>query len=151
MTASKSIEERQESLRRWIPTGGQNDTSQGVNHIAVFSKDLEATAAFYNDVLGMPVVQVTSNRDVEESTHMNVSIGGGVRLSFFDFPHVPRLQKPSPEGVGGVMHIAIGMTAGQKSDAVRSLTEHTIEFRDIGGSLYFKDPNGLTIEIMPLD
>jgi hypothetical protein len=50
-----------------------------------------------------------------------------------------------------MMHIAIGMTAGQKSDAVRSLTEHTIDFREIAGSLYFKDPNGLTIEIMPLE
>ncbi len=97
MTTSKGIDERQESLRRWIPANGQNDTSQGMNHIAVFSKDLEATAEFYNDVLGMPVVQVTSNHDVEESTHMNVSIGGGVRLSFFDFPHVPRLQNPAPE------------------------------------------------------
>ena len=121
-STSKSLEERQENLRRWIPANEQNDASKGVNHIAVFSKDLEATAAFYSDVLGMPVVQVTSNRDVEESTHMNVSIGGGVRLSFFDFPHVPRLQEPSPEGFGGVMHIAIGMTADQKSDAIRSLT-----------------------------
>ena len=150
-STSKSLEERQENLRRWIPANEQNDASKGVNHIAVFSKDLEATAAFYSDVLGMPVVQVTSNRDVEESTHMNVSIGGGVRLSFFDFPHVPRLQEPPPEGVGGVMHIAIGMTADQKSDAIRSFTEHTVDFREIAGSLYFKDPNGLTIELMPLE
>ena len=146
----KSLEERQESLRRWIPAGEQTDTSQGVNHIAVFSKDLEATAAFYTDVLGMPVVQVTSNRDVFESTHMNVSIGGGVRLSFFDFPHVPRLQRRAPEGVGAVMHIAIGMTADQMGKAERNLGEHTVDYREVGGSLYFKDPNGLTIELMPL-
>ena len=150
-STSKSLEERQESLRRWIPANGQNDASKGVNHIAVYSKELEATAAFYSDVLGMPVVQVTSNRDVDESTHMNVSIGGGVRLSFLDFPHVPRLQKRSPEGVGGVMHIAIGMTSDQKADAIGGLTEHKVDFREIAGSLYFKDPNGLTIELMPLE
>ena len=148
-STSKSLEERQESLRRWIPENGKTDSSKGVNHIAVFSKDLEATAAMFTEGLGMPWVQVTSNRDVEESTHRNVSIGGGVRLSFFDFPHVPRLQNPAPEGVGGVMHIAIGMTSDQKADAIRSLTEHTVDFKEIAGSLDFKDPNGLTIELMP--
>ena len=147
-TTSQSTEERQESLRRWIPDGGSQAASEGVNHIAVFSKDLEATAAFYTNALGMPVVQVTSNRDVPESTHMNVSIGGGVRLSFFDFPHVSRLQRRAPEGVGGVMHIAIGMTADQMRNAERGLNEHSVDYREVGGSLYFKDPNGLTIELM---
>ena len=93
-STSKSLEERQESLRHWIPENGKTEASKGVNHIAVFSKDLEATAAFYTDVLGMPVVQVTSNRDVEESTHMNVSIGGGVRLSFLDFPPCAPAAEP---------------------------------------------------------
>ena len=49
------------------------------------------------------------------------------------------------------MHIAIGMTPDQKADAIRSLTEHTVDFKEIAGSLYFKDPNGLTIELMPLE
>ena len=74
-----------------------------MNHLAVFARDLEATAAFYNDVLGMPVVSVTGNRDVPESTHMNIAM----TFAFFDFPHVPRLQRKAPEGVGNVMPVAL--------------------------------------------
>ena len=41
----------------------------------------------------MPVVNVTANWDVPESTHINVSLGNGAMLSFFDFTHVPRLRR----------------------------------------------------------
>ena len=140
-----------ERLRSLIQAGGRDGPTQGVNHIAVFAKDLEATAKFYGEIMDMPVIGISPNRDAAESTHMIMAIGNGMSLAFFDLPHVPRLQEPSPEGVGSVMHIAIGMTADQKSDAIRSLTEHTVDFREIAGSLYFKDPNGLTIELMPLE
>ena len=52
----------------------------------------------------MPVIRITVDRDVEDSTHMNVAIGNGMSLAFFDFPHVARLQRRAPEGVGNVMH-----------------------------------------------
>ena len=148
---SKSLEERQESLRRWIPAGEQADTSQGVNHIAVFSKDLEATAAFYTDVMGMPVINVAANRDVEDSTHMNVDVGNGMALSFFDFPHVPRLQRRAPEGVGNVMHIAIDITPNRYAELKGRLDSGSVSYQEVGGSLYVKDPNGLTIELLPAE
>ena len=108
MTTSNSpTDAMRERLRKLIPEGGKDGPTQGVNHIAVFAKDLEPTAKFYEEIMDMPVVSVAPNRDVEESTHMNVAIGNGMRLSFFDFPHVPRLRKKAPEGVGNVMHIAL--------------------------------------------
>ena len=33
---------------------------------------------------------------------MNVDVGNGMALSFFDFPHIPRLQEFATEGVGNV-------------------------------------------------
>ena len=72
--------------------------TQGINHVAMFAKDLEATAAFYSEVMGMPVVGVIPNRDVPGSTHMNVAISNGMTFSFFDFPHVPGSVVGRPRG-----------------------------------------------------
>ena len=47
----------------------------------------------------MPAINVIDNRDVPESTHMNVDIGNGVSISFFHFHHIERLKVPVPDGV----------------------------------------------------
>ncbi|MEE9198536.1 MAG: VOC family protein [Dehalococcoidia bacterium] len=148
--ADRNLETRRALLRRWIPQEERQSVTRGVNHIAVFARDLEATAAFYTDVLGMPVINVTANRDVPESTHMNVDVGGGVMLSFFDFPHVPRLRRRAPEGVGGIMHLAIAIPPYRLAEVRKSLGDNRVDFQEISGSLYFKDPNGLGIELLPV-
>lgn len=142
------LEGKRERLRKWISKGKIESSARGVNHVAVFAKDLEMTAEFYTNLLSMPVVSVTSNRDVPESTHMNVDIGGGTLISFFDFPHVPRLQRRAPEGVGGIMHLAIPVPLTRLKKVKSSFGERGIQFQEIGGALYFKDPNGLGIELM---
>ena len=113
------------------------------------AKDLEATAAFYSEVMGMPVAGVTPNRDVPGSTHMNVAIGNGMTFSFFDFPHVPGLRRRAPEGVDGIMHIALPVQRKRLEEIKGRLQQYRVEFQEIGGGLYFKDPNGLGIELMP--
>ena len=140
-----------ERLRKLIPEGGKDGPTQGVNHIAVFAKDLETTAKFYEEIMDMPVVSVAPNRDVEESTHMNVAIGNGMRLSFFDFPHVPRLRKKAPEGVGNVMHIALPIARNSFLDIKGRCDQAKIKYQEVGGAIYVKDPNGLAIELMPFD
>ena len=138
-------------LRGLIPEGGKDGPTQGVNHIAVFAKDLEATAKFYSEIMDMPVVDVSANRDVEESTHMNVAIGNGMRLSFFDFPHVPRLRRRAPEGVGNVMHIALPIARKTFQVLKGRLDQNKIKYQEVGGAVYVTDPNGLTIELMPFE
>ena len=59
---SKEILDKRARLSALIPEGEPDASTEGVNHLAIFAKDLEATAAFYTDVLGMPVVRVTPNR-----------------------------------------------------------------------------------------
>ncbi len=148
--SKKQIDQRRESLRRWIPATTRRSSTRGVNHVAIFAKDLEETAAFYSEVMGMPLVDVTANRDSEDSTHMNVDVGGGIRLSFFDFPHVPRLHRRAPQGVGGVMHVAIGITPQRMAGIKQRLTSRRQKFQEVGGSLYVDDPNGLNIELLPI-
>lgn len=156
MTTSDSTDDRtteamRERLRNLILEGGKDGPTQGVNHIAVFAKDLEATAKFYSEIMDMPVVSVAPNRDVAESTHMNVAIGNGMSLAFFDFPHVPRLQRKAPEGVGNVMHIALPIDRKIFKDLKGRMDRKKINYQEVGGSLYVKDPNGLAIELMPYD
>ena len=150
METTEQMLARRERARRWIPDGGRESATRGVNHIAVFARDLEATARFYAEVMGMPIIEVIGNRDVPESSHMNVDIGGGMMLSFFDFPHVPRLRRRAPEGVGNVMHIAIDVTEERKAEIKGRLDAEGVGYDEIEGSVYIKDPNGLGIELLPL-
>ena len=142
------LEAKRDRLKKWIPEGQSQASTQGMNHVAIFAKDLEATAAFYTDVLGMPVVRVTANRDSQDSTHMNVDMGNGMTFAFFDFPHVSRLQRKAPEGVGGIMHIALVIDNAKREEIKGRLQQHRIAFQEIGGGVYLKDPNGLGIELM---
>ena len=138
-----------ERLRGLIPEDGKDGPTQGVNHIAVFAKDLEATAKFYGEIMDMPVIRIAPNRDVAESTHMNVAIGNGMSLAFFDFPHVPRLQRKAPEGVGNVMHIALPIAKDIFMKIKGRCDRNKIKYQEVGGSFYVQDPNGLAIELMP--
>jgi len=100
----------------------------------------------------MPVIRVSANRDVAESTHMNVAIGNGMSPpAFFDFPNVPRLQRRAPEGVGNVMHVALPIARNVFVELKGRMDGNKIKYEEVGGSLYVKDPNGLGIELMPYD
>ena len=150
-TSDSTTEDMRERLRSLIPADGKDGPTQGVNHIAVFAKDLEATAKFYSEIMDMPVIRVTANRDAAESTHMNVVLGNGMSLAFFDFPHVPRLRRRAPEGVGNVMHIALPIARKTFQELQDRLDQNKVKYQEVGGSVYVKDPNGLTIELMPYD
>ena len=148
-SAAQELEAKRRRLQSRVPSGSEDASTKGVNHIAVFAKDLEATADFYSEIMGMPVIRVTANRDVADSTHMNVDIGSGTSLAFFDFPHVPRLRRRAPEGVGNVMHIAQPISQERFDQLKGRLDKNRIKYQVVGGSLYLKDPNGLGLELMP--
>ena len=148
-SATSELGAKRERVRRWIPQEEVPSATGGVDHLAVFAKDLEATASFYTKVMGMPVVNVMSNRDVPESTHMNVLVGAGSCLSFFDFPHVPRLRRKAPEGVGGIMHVALVVSRERLVEIKDRLQQRRVKFQEMGGAIYLKDPNGLGMELMP--
>ena len=78
--SEERLERKRDQLRRYIEVGPAQSSAMGINHLAVLARDLEATADFYSNVLGMPVVSVTPNRDERDSTHMIVDVGNGVGL-----------------------------------------------------------------------
>ena len=71
---------------------------------------------------------------------MNVDIGGGMALSFFDFPHIPRLLEFATEGVGNLMHVALAITPARYVELKDRLDANGIEYEEVGGSIYVRDP-----------
>jgi len=60
--------------------------TQGVHHITLVGSNREATIAFYQEVLGMPLVFEQPNLDVPEENHLYFDMGDGRLLTFFVRP-----------------------------------------------------------------
>ena len=150
-SAHDQMMEKRARLSQWIPKEPEQSVTQGVNHVAVYCKDMEETARFYTEIMGMPVINVMDNRDVPESTHMNVDVGNGMAFSFFDFPHIPRLQEFATEGVGNVMHVALPISRQRYAEVKARLDSNGVEYEEVGGSIYVRDPNRLNLELLPVD
>ena len=64
---------------------------RGVNHLALVCKDMAATVAFYEGVLGMPLIK-TIDLPGGGGQHFFFDIGNGDSLAFFWFPDAPPAQ-----------------------------------------------------------
>ncbi|MEN9594889.1 MAG: hypothetical protein RLY23_1372, partial [Actinomycetota bacterium] len=110
----------------------------------------EATIAFYQGVLGFPLVEIFENRDYDGSMHFFFDIGEGNLLAFFDFPGLGLGE--ILEAHGGLQHLAISMTPENFEEAKLRVEAAGIEYRgpDLGvkNSIYMRDPDGIQIEIL---
>jgi glyoxylase I family protein len=133
-----------DSAERPASTGG------GVHHLALICSDPEQTIRFYQDLLGFPLVELFENRDYPGSSHFFFDIGNRNMLAFFDFPGLG--LEPVPEGIGGVQHVAISVTPEVFEAAKRRFDEAGIEYlgpdRGVEESIYFKDPDGIQVELI---
>lgn len=124
----------------------------GVDHLALICSDIEQTVRFYTEVLYMRLVKVVTNRDDPTSTHIFLDMGGGNLLAFFDFPeHGPA---PAVRGIGVMHHVALKVDSIQYRKIVKTLKErgldHSVHGTDAAGSAYFRDPDGILLEIKTL-
>jgi len=156
MSQRIDYEAKREALRqRYL--GARADGAQdgpptytnGVDHLALICSDLDATIAFYTEVLRMRVVKLVPNRDDPTSTHVFFDMGGGNLLAFFDFPeHGPELTR---RGVGSMHHVALKATPAQYTKVLEALDERDIEYSVHGerhkGSVYMRDPDGILVEV----
>jgi glyoxylase I family protein len=125
-------------------------SARGVHHLALICSDVEQTIRFYQDLLGFPLVELMENRDYAGSTHLFFDLGNENLLAFFDFPGLG--LEPGVESLGGVQHIAISTTPDHLERMKARLTERGIPFlgpdRGVMTSIYFKDPDGIQIELI---
>ncbi len=126
--------------------------SQGVHHITMVGSNREETIAFYQDVLGMPLVFEQPNLDVPEEVHLYFDTGDGRLLTFFVRPSRENDPTPNPEGIGHLHHLAFNVSRATYNEVAERLEEHGIENtgpidRGFMDSIYFRDPNGQLLEM----
>jgi glyoxylase I family protein len=132
------------------PRGNRPATTvQGVHHLALICRDPEETIKFYQEFLGFPLVELVENRDYKGSSHFFFDIGNHNLLGFFDFPGH---EHPDwMETIGGVQHLAISVSPAQFDAAKKRLDEAGVEYlgpdRGVEESMYFRDPNGVGLEL----
>lgn len=152
MAQQADFEARRAELAAWYlaPEAERPvSTARGVHHIALICADVERTIRFYQGVLGFPLIELLENRDYPGSTHFFFDIGNDNLLGFFDFPGLGLGQ--AEEAIGGVQHIAISAEPDHFEALKRRLDEQGITYlgpdRGIEESVYFRDPDGIQIEI----
>ena len=134
---------------------------RGISHIGLSTLDLDKTREFYEEVLGFkPVVADTIK--VKEGgylRHLFFDIGRGQLIAFLEPNGVPDVPAKYYAGINrglgvpaGFYHFAFeaGSSAGlaEKRDELRGKGVETTDIVDHGWaqSIYFKDPNGLSLE-----
>ncbi|MGC1305411.1 MAG: VOC family protein [Caulobacteraceae bacterium] len=127
-------------------------------HFAYPCRDAEETRAFYEDILGLPLVHcmmpdaVPSSGESIPYAHIFFEMGDGSYVAFFDLGTGEK-PKPSPNTPDWVQHLALEVDSVEvvkvfkdKLEAagvdVRGVVDH-----DFIKSIYFFDPNGLRLEI----
>ena len=132
------------------PAERPSTPGRGIHHAALICSDVEQTIRFYQDLLGFPLVELTENRDYPGSSHFFFDLGNKTLLGFFDFPglglgHVV-------EAIGGVQHIAISAPRDRWEEVQKRLDDAGVPYAgpDLGieESMYFKDPDGIQIELL---
>ena len=134
---------------------------KGFSHIGLSTLDLDKTREFYERVLGFkPVVADTITiQEGGHLRHMFFDAGGGQLIAFLEPNGVPDVPAKYDAGINrglgvpaGFYHFAFeaGSAAAlaQKRDELRGKGVDTTEIVDHGWarSIYFKDPNGISLE-----
>ena len=140
-------------IERFKPTnqsaGGAPVDTGGVDHLALICSDIGRTIEFYTEVVGMTINKIVPNRDEPSSTHIFLDMGGGNFLAFFDFPKKGPAR--TQHGIGGMHHLALKATPAQYAAAIEKLRargiKHDIHGDEAKGSVYFRDPDDILLEI----
>jgi len=139
--------ERARLEAKYITPGRPATSARGIHHAALICSDVEQTIRFYQGVLEFPLTDLFGNRDYQGSTHFFFDVGNGNLLAFFDFPGLD--LGPYQEVLGGINHIAISVTK-EKWDYLRGkLDAEGVPYQEASGtSLYFRDPDGVRLELL---
>lgn len=129
-----------------------------LHHNAYVSADQERTRAFYEDVLGLPLLATW----IEEAEfpefpgkrlsycHTFFGIGDGGALAFFNFADPEAAAKYKARQQSLFVHIALAVTAEAQDELKRRLEKAklAVRERDHGycKSIYVQDPDGLLVE-----
>lgn len=130
-----------------------------LHHNAYVAKDLEKTRAFYEDVIGMPLMATWCEKTElfgKERTYCHCFFGleDGSALAFFQFADADDQKEFGPElPISGFRHIALNCKQEQQDALLQKLKDIGYDqdkyyFLEHGycHSLYVLDPDNLIVE-----
>ena len=130
----------------------------GLHHVALATRDLEATHAFYSDLLGFKLVKVVTGATEGGgwSKHIFYDTGGDGLIAFWDLhdESLGEFRTDISTGFGLPVHVNHLAFRADSLDELRSRIEqwqeHGITVAEIDHgfctSIYTTDPNGILIE-----
>jgi len=131
----------------------------GFHHVALATPDVDATHAFYTDVMGFRLVKVVAGKTPAGgwAKHLFYETGGNGLIAFWDLHDetIPKDFSPAiASGLGlpeWTNHIAFHASTLDEIDAVKQRwlgKGHDVFEVDHGWcvSVYTKDPNGILVE-----
>lgn len=131
----------------------------GLHHFAWRCSDAEQTRAFYEDLLGLPLVHVIRKDHVPSTgaycpyVHIFFRMQDGSHIAFFDLGD-NEAALPSPNTPAWVNHIALRVANPDDLLAMKTRLEaHGVEVLGVTDhdgyieSIYFFDPDGLRLEL----
>ena len=136
------------------PTADEAPRWRGVHHLALTTNDMDATVRFYHGVLGMRTVSTIATPDFK---HYFFDIGPGNTLAFFQWMghDVGTIEKPAgiaPDFPTQFDHVSFHLPDEQALLALSDrLVTHACEVTEVIDhgtmkSIYFTDPNGISLE-----
>jgi len=136
-------------------------THLGFSHVGLATTDMDATLAFYEGQLGFRIVRadIIKVKEGGEIDHVFLDAGGGQLIAFMGARDVERIPADFDAGLNrglglpdGMIHFAFEAGSGEKLEERRAeLIEKGIRVSKVVDhewckSIYFKDPNGITLE-----
>jgi catechol 2,3-dioxygenase-like lactoylglutathione lyase family enzyme len=126
-----------------------------ISHPAISGANAKETLHFYTQVMGMELVLRQPNLDYEPEEHLFFHVGNDNFIAYF-VPKEgvdPASYEQARGGSGHMDHLAMDIDLAGLEDACARLTEAGVPFegpvdRGYERSIYFQDPNGVTLELL---
>lgn len=140
-------------------------TPRMLNHVAWVTHDVEATAHFYTQVLGMEIAHtvvddsVPSTGDDFPYFHIFFRMADGSTIAFFDCADLPAPSKSSHPAYEIFNHVALQVENVEELQRWKQWLEDCgvqtlgpVDHKGLIESVYFHDPNGIRMELTtPVD
>lgn len=125
-----------------------------ISHPALTGTRNAETVRFYTEILEMELVLRQPNLDFPAEEHLFFHVGNDNFIAYF-VPVDEGLHQlePARHGGGGMDHLALDVDVEGFQAAIARLTAARVPFegpvdRGYERSIYFKDPNGVTVELL---
>jgi catechol 2,3-dioxygenase-like lactoylglutathione lyase family enzyme len=125
-----------------------------ISHPALCGAKNAETVRFYTETLGMELVLRQPNLDYPSEEHLFFHVGNDNFIAYFvPVDEAAAEYEPARNGSGGMDHLALDVDDAAFDEAQQRLAAAGIPFegpadRGYERSIYFKDPNNVTIELL---